>query len=100
VSRVAPVRVDFDEVCAVANLLPRSAPGFLDAADHLSTRWESDKVRSYIKWRILANRCYPTRGYQHARSFDQSGIYRVTKCNIGITGPFTFHIPNGRKAGP
>src|SRR5215472_5410533 len=94
-----PIRINFDEVGAVADLFSDGTASFFGTANHLSAGGKIAQIGGNAEGMVLTDSGDGARCDLHARAFDQALMDRVTKGDIGIPGAFAFQIANGSETG-
>jgi hypothetical protein len=93
-----PIRINLDEIGAVADLLADGATGLFGAANHLRASGKIAQIGRNAKRIVLAEGGDGARGDMHARTFDQALIDGVAKGDVGIAGALAFDVANAGKA--
>ena len=94
---VAPVRIDFDPVRSVHDLLTYCLARFFRSVYHLDSvrQWH---IRRVTQQRISAGHIQRASRNLHARPGNHAAIDRVAEVHIGIARAFGFDIANGSEA--
>src|SRR6218665_2524470 len=92
---VAPVGVDLEQVRALAQLLPRGAADFLDAAHHARAGGEVRQVGRDAEGVVLAHGGDALGGHEHAGPLDEPLADGVAQGHVRVARALVLHVAHG-----
>src|ERR1700751_296366 len=96
--RRPPIRINLDEIGAIADLFADGAARLFGAANHLRPGGKIAQIGRSPKGLGLAAGGEGARGNMHARTFGQVLLDGVAQRDVGIAGAFALEIANASEA--